>query len=134
MLNKLNGNLFSLAALYFTFAGAVVFSLAHIYLDRKEKVAKKDLELSEKYEKWFVQNRKCINLSVQDYYLNESMITKFNSIISDLCSISIISDLRKTLKYESVDKLRDFTRYYEKCRGSYNHILSCWYWYPDNHS
>lgn len=32
------------------------------------------------------------------------MITKFNSIISDL---------RKTLKYESVDKLRDFTGYYE---------------------
>jgi hypothetical protein len=87
MLNKLNGNLFSLAALYFTFAGAVVFSLAHIYSDRKEKVAKKDLELSEKYEKWFVQNRKCINLSVRDYYLNESMITKFNSIIPDLHSI-----------------------------------------------
>ncbi|PAV14472.1 hypothetical protein ASJ81_13550 [Methanosarcina spelaei] len=32
------------------------------------------------------------------------MITKFNSIISDL---------RKTLKYESVNKLRDFTGYYE---------------------
>lgn len=63
-LNKLNGNLFSLAALYFTlaFTGTVVFSLAHIYSDRKENVAKKDSELSEKYEKWFVKYKKCIDL------------------------------------------------------------------------
>lgn len=93
---SVNGNRFSLSALFFTLAisGTVVFSITSNHLKQKGKINQELQKQITIYEKWFEENEKVLSLKMKDIFNRNSLIGFYNAV--DVLIVKLkIKDFRK---------------------------------------
>lgn len=95
-LESINGNRFSLSALFFTLAigGTVVFSITNFHLRQKEKINEELSKQINIYEKWFEENKQFLSIKLKNIFNKDTLIVFYNAI--DVLSVKLgVKDFRK---------------------------------------
>lgn len=95
-IESINGNRFSLSALFFTLAigGTVVFSITSSHLKQKEKINEELSKQINMYEKWFEENKQFLSVKLKNIFDKDTLIAFYNAV--DVLSIKLnVKDFRK---------------------------------------